>query len=57
MSILIHRARSSVYRDDEIVIVMENGSEIRFPVRENPRLANATTEELSKIEMSPYGVH
>jgi uncharacterized protein DUF2442 len=57
MSVLIDSARSVVYRDGQIVIAMESGSEISFPVRENPRLAIGTTEQLSNIEISPYGVH
>jgi hypothetical protein len=57
MSVLIDSARSAVYQDGQIVIVMVSGGEIRFSVRDNPRLANATTEQLSKIEISPYGVH
>jgi hypothetical protein len=36
---------------------MEGGTEIRFPVAGNPRLARGTPEQLSNIEISPYGVH
>jgi len=36
---------------------METGAEIRFPVAENPRLARGTAEQLSKIEISPFGLH
>jgi len=57
MSILTDRARSAVFQRGEIIIVMESGREIRFPVDRNPRLARGTAEQLSNIELSPYGLH
>ena len=57
MSILTDSARSAVCRDGQIVIAMESGIEISFPVVENPRLARGTPEQLNRIEISPYGVH
>jgi hypothetical protein len=57
MSILVDTARSAAFRDGQIIIVMETGAEIRFPVADNPRLARGTPEQLSKIELSPYGIH
>ena len=57
MSILTDSARSAVFRDGQIVIVMASGAEIRFPVADNPRLARGTVEQLSRIEVSPFGVH
>jgi hypothetical protein len=57
MSILTDSARSAVFRDGPIIIVMKSGTEIRFPVAENPRLAKGTPEQLSRIELSPFGVH
>jgi hypothetical protein len=57
MSILTDSARSAVFRDGQIIIAMESGTEIRFPVAENPRLAPGTAEQLSRIEISPYGIH
>ena len=57
MSILTDSARSAVFRDGQIIIAMESGSEIRFPVADNPRLACGTPEQLNRIEISPYGVH
>lgn len=36
---------------------MEDGSEIRFPIAENPRLAAGTPAQLSHIEISPLGLH
>ena len=57
MSILTDSARSAVFRDGQIIIAMASGTEIRFPVSENPRLAGGTAEQLSRIELSPFGIH
>lgn len=57
MSILTDSAPSVAFRLGQIVIMMESGTEIRFPVAENPRLAQGTVEQLSRIELSPYGIH
>ena len=57
MSALIDSAQSAVFRDGHIVIRMTNGSEIRFPVAENPRLAKGTAAQLNRVEISPYGIH
>jgi len=57
MSILTDSARSAVFRDGHIIISMESGAKIRFPVAENPRLARGTAKQLSRIEISPFGIH
>ncbi len=57
MSVLIGSARSAVLRDGQIIITMESGNEIRFPVAGNPRLARGTAAQLNHIELSPYGIH
>lgn len=57
MSILTDSARSAAFRQGEIIIVMESGIEIRFPVSANPRLAGGTPEQLRNMELSPYGIH
>ena len=57
MSILTDSARSAVFRDGQIIIAMESGIEIRFPVAENPRLARGTAAQLNRIEISAYGLH
>ena len=49
--------RSALYRDGEIVIVMQSGRKLRIPVAENPRLAKGTPEQLNHIELSPFGIH
>jgi hypothetical protein len=57
MSILAESARSVVVRDGQVVIKMASGAEIRFAVADNPRLARGTTEQLNRIEISPFGIH
>ncbi len=57
MSILTDSARSVVYRNGEIIVSMQCGVEVRFPVAENPRLACGTAKQLRNIEISPFGVH
>ena len=57
MSILTDSARSAIFRDGQVVIAMESGAEFRFSVAGNPRLARGTPEQLSRIELSPYGIH
>lgn len=57
MNTLTDSAKSAVFRDGEIIILMHSGSEIRFSVSRNPRLARGTPEQLSRMELSPYGVH
>ena len=57
MSILTDRAQSAFFQDGEIIVEMESGNEIRFPVAGNPRLACGTVEQLSRIEISPFGIH
>lgn len=57
MNILTDSARSAVFRDGQIIIRMGSGAEIRFPVAENPRLVHGTRAQLSRIEISPFGIH
>lgn len=57
MSVLTDSPRSAVFRDGQIIINMQSGTEIRFPVAENTRLARATQAELNHIELSPFGIH
>ena len=57
MNSLTDRARSAAHVDGWIILRMESGSEIRFPVAENPRLAAGTPEQLHHIEISPFGLH
>lgn len=57
MSTLIDTARTACFRDGEIIIFMESGTELRFPVAKNPRLAVGTAKQLNNIELSPFGIH
>ncbi len=57
MSILTDTARSAMLRDGHIIISMESGTEIRFPVADNPRLARGTEAQLRRMEISPFGIH
>ena len=57
MSTLIDNARSAIFRNGQIIITLASGQEIRFPVAENPRLAKGTATELSRVEISPFGLH
>lgn len=57
MSTLVDTVLSAVYRDGHIVVTMDSGVEIRFPVAGNPRLARGTPAQLNHIEISPYGLH
>ena len=57
MSTLTDTARSACFDDGFIVISMESGVELRFPVSRNARLANGTPGQLNNIELSPFGLH
>jgi Protein of unknown function (DUF2442) len=57
MNTLVDTARSAVHVDGDIIIRMESGAEIRFPVVKNPRLARGTHRQLNHIEISPFGLH
>ena len=57
MNSLTDRARSASHVNGRIVVRMESGAEIRFPVAENPRLAAGTHQQLNHIEISPFGLH
>ena len=57
MNTLTDRARSAKHLDGFIVVRMESGTEIRFPVTDNPRLAHGTLQQLNNIEISPFGLH
>ena len=57
MNTLVERARTAMFREGFMVVTMESGAEIRFPVAENRRLAPGTAEQLNNIELSPFGLH
>lgn len=57
MNTLADTAETATYRDGEVVITMKRGTEIRFAVAENPRLAGGSQRQLNNMEMSPFGIH
>jgi hypothetical protein len=57
MNTLTDIAVAAVHANGQIVVRMESGEEIRFPVAENPRLARGTHRQLNHIEISPFGLH
>jgi hypothetical protein len=57
MSTLVDSAKRAFSDGRHIVMEMESGLELKFPVAENPRLAVGTLEQLNRIELSPFGLH
>jgi hypothetical protein len=57
MNTLTDSAVSAVHENGEIIVRMESGAEICFPVAKNPRLAHGTPQQLNHIEISPFGLH
>lgn len=57
MSTLADTAASARYEDGHIIVHMESGVDIRFPITGNKRLGRGTSEQLNNIEVSPYGLH
>jgi len=57
MSTLTDTVLKATCRDRQIIVTMESGVEIRFPVAQNPRLARGSEAQLNNIEISPYGLH
>ena len=45
------------YADGIVQVEFPGGTSIRFPVRGNRRLAHGTPEELSRMEVSRFGIH
>jgi hypothetical protein len=57
MSTLVDSAKRAYSDGRSIIVEMESGIEVKFPVAENPRLAGGTLEQLNRIEISPFGLH
>ena len=57
MSTLVDMALTARCEHGHIVIHMESGVDIRFPIAQNMRLARGTPEQLNNIEISPFGLH
>lgn len=57
MSTLVDSAKRAYSDGRHVIIEMESGIEVKFPVGENPRLATGTLQQLNRIEISPFGLH
>jgi hypothetical protein len=57
MNTLVDTAKKVYYSSPLIIIKMESGVEIRFPAKDNPRLAKGTATQLNNVEISPFGLH
>jgi len=57
MNTLVDTPKAASYADGMVVVQMDSGVELRFPITGNPRLEKASQEQLNKIEVSPYGLH
>lgn len=57
MSTSDSKAKRVYYAPPAMVVEMEDGSELRFPVAENPRLGGGTAAQLNNVEISPLGLH
>jgi hypothetical protein len=54
---LVDKVKSAVYLDGQIIVSMECGVEIRFPVAGNLSLSGGAPQQLNNIEVSPFGLH
>jgi len=57
MNTLIDKPASAKHMKGVITVLMESGLEFSFPCAAYPRLAAASDEERSNIELSPLGLH
>jgi hypothetical protein len=57
MNTLIDTPASAAHSNGMISVQMESGLEFTFPCAEYPRLAKASHEQRSNIELSPMGLH
>lgn len=57
MNTLIDSPKNARYEAGQIVIEMTRGEVVSFPVTVSERLKSGTPEELSEMELSPFGLH
>lgn len=57
MNILVDEAVSATCQKGYVTVAFKSGHELKFPIHGNPRLEQATHEELNHIELSPFGIH
>ncbi len=56
MNTLTDIAVTTAHVNGQIILRMDSGAEIRFPVAANPRFARCTLQQLNHIEISPFGL-
>ena len=57
MNTLANNQVTAAFSNGYILVSMETGVEIKFPVEKNPRLSGGTPSQLNHIEISPFGLH
>lgn len=57
MNTLIDTPRAAEHISGNIIILMDSGFEFSFPCEAYPKLAEATDDQRSNIELSPLGLH
>jgi len=57
MSTLVDSVKRAHSDGRHIIVEMESGIEVKFPVAGNPRLSVGTLQQLNRIEISPFGLH
>lgn len=57
MNTLVDTAKTVHYCAPNFVIEMASGVVLSFPIKENPRLAAGSADQLKNVEVSPYGLH
>jgi hypothetical protein len=57
MNTLIDTPVSAKHSNGSMIVLLDSGLEFSFPCEAYPRLAAATDQERSKVELSPMGLH
>lgn len=57
MNTLIDTLTTARYESSHIVITLQSGVEVKFPIRGNKRFERASAKQLNNIEISPLGLH
>ncbi|MEZ7957151.1 MAG: DUF2442 domain-containing protein [Rubritalea sp.] len=57
MNTLTETLTSARHEAGKIIISLQSGVCITFPIKDNKRLENASHEQLNNIEVSPFGLH
>jgi hypothetical protein len=57
MNTLANNQVTAAFSNGYILVSMETGVEIKFPIKKNPRLSGGTPAQLNHIEISPFGLH